>query len=149
MFLIVLDKNPYEAAMKIPDYYKHKQLLELMQMLSCVVNFGYKQLPQGKEIKQWIEKHPGWIFVFAKALLSRLKLAEETRVKYQCLLDLLWIIKCNKFLTVPNAETAIWRYKEEYSNYTGYESNIELPIMGAIKEYEKYMEWKRRDKTNN
>ena len=55
--LLVLSKNPHDAALKIPSRLKHKQLLELMQMISCVVDFGYRQLPQGKKIKEWIEKH--------------------------------------------------------------------------------------------
>lgn len=46
MMLIVLDKNPIEAVKKVPESIKHKQLLELMQMLSCVVGFGYEKLPQ-------------------------------------------------------------------------------------------------------
>ena len=33
MMLLVLDKNPYTAATKVPEGIRHKQLLELMQML--------------------------------------------------------------------------------------------------------------------
>ena len=57
MFLLVLSSNPVEAATLVPKRYRHKQLLELMQMISCIVDFGYKQLPTGKKIKEWIEQH--------------------------------------------------------------------------------------------
>lgn len=144
MFLLVLDKNPYEAAKKVPVRYKLKQLLELMQMLSCVVNFGYKELPTGKKIKEWIEKHPDWTFTYGKVIFQEIqkKLTMETKIKYECLLNLLWVTKCKRYLTVPDADTAIWRYVEDYSENTKYETNIELPIEDAVKEYERYVEWK-------
>ena len=36
--LIILDANPIKVAGKIPKSMIHKQFLELMQMLSCIVN---------------------------------------------------------------------------------------------------------------
>ena len=143
MFLLVLDKNPTNSAQLVPKRYKHKQLLELMQMLSCVVNFGYEKLPTGKEIKKWIEKNPDWTYIYAKILMHELNLKEETKIKYTCLLDLLYL-KCNKFI-VPNAKTAIFRYVQEYSEFTEYQSNSELPIDIAVKEYQKYLEYKEKE----
>lgn len=156
MFLLVLSSNPVEAAMLVPKRYQHKQLLELMQMLSCVVNFGYEKLPNGKEIKKWIEKNPDWTYMYAKILMQNVNLTEETKIKYKCLIDLL-NLKCPKRLCVPNATTAIFRYVKEYAEFTEYNSNSELPIDVAIEEYRKYIikkeEWynekrKRNKRTN-
>ena len=135
MMLLVLHENPYEAAIRVPKQYKHKQLLELMQMLSCVVNFGYEKLPNGKEIKKWIEKNTDWVYVYAKTLMQQVNVTEETRIKYQCLIDLLGL-RCSKGI-VPNATTAIFRYAKGYS--CEYETNGELPIDIACKEYKKYL----------
>lgn len=142
MMLLVLDKNPSEAAKLVPEKIRHKQLLELMQMLSCIVDFGYKQLPQGKDVKEWIERHIDWVYVYARTLMEKeyKNLKEETRIKYQALLDLL-LLRC-KHVIVPNLETAIFRYVEEYAPNTIYISGSELPITEAVPEYQKYVEWK-------
>lgn len=142
MMLLVLDKNPRDAAMKVPNRLKHKQLLELMQMISCVVDFGYKQLPQGKELKKWIEGHTDWVYVYAKVLMEEEveNLKEETRIKYQALLSLLRL-KC-KHSIIPNLKTAVFRYVKEYTPNTIYISGSELPITEVVPEYQKYIEWK-------
>ncbi len=142
MFFIILDSNPTNAALKIPKKYKHKQLLELMQMISCVVDFGYEKLPTGKEIKAWINKNSYWVYTFAKVLMRQVNLKEETRIKYNCLLDLLYL-KTERGITVPNITTGIFRYKKEYAENTTYETNSELPVEIVIKEYEKYIKWKK------
>ena len=143
MMLLILSADPYEAAKRVPQYYKHKQLLELMQMLSCVVNFGYEKIPQGKKIKEWISRNKLWVYTYAKVLMQDLNLKRSTQIKYKCLLDLLEE-SCKDFdewyLTVPNATTGIFRYKEGYE--CNYESNVELPIEECCKEYEQYLEWK-------
>ncbi len=141
MFLIILDKDPYEAALKVPEYYKHKQLLELMQMLSCVVNFGYKQLPNGKEIKDWIKRNLEWTYTYAKTLflVKKGSLKDKTKIKYNCLLDLMEL-EC--FNLVNDAATAVFRYTEKYKKFTKYETNTELPIKVAIEEYNNYIKWK-------
>ena len=147
MFLLVLDRNPYNAVNKVPKRYRHKQLLELMQMLSCVVNFGYKQLPNGKEIKEWIIKNPDWTYMYAKVLMQNVNLTEETKIKYKCLIDLL-DLKCTKRLCVPNATTAIFRYVKEYAEFTEYKSNSELPIDVVVEEYKKYLIFKEEQYAN-
>lgn len=142
MFFIILDSNPTNAALKIPEKYKHKQLLELMQMLSCVVDFGYEKLPTGKEIKAWINKNSYWVYTFAKVLMRQVNLKEETKIKYNCLLDLLYL-KTERSIIVPNITTGIFRYKKEYAENTTYKTNSELPVEIVIKEYEKYIKWKK------
>ena len=139
--LLILHEDPYEAAKRVPQYYKHKQLLELMQMLSCVVNFGYEKIPQGKKIKEWMSKNIDWTYIYTKTLFRLVKehLKEETCIKYKCLIDLLELRTSGK-ISVPNATTGIFRYKEGYTS--NYESNVELPIEECCKEYEKYLEWK-------
>ena len=66
----------------------------------------------------------------------------ETKIKYECLLNLLWVTKCKRYIAVPDADTAIWRYTEEYAENTKYDTNTELPIEDAVKEYGRYIEWK-------
>ena len=145
--LLVLDKNPTEAALSVPQELRHKQLLELMQMISCVVNFGYEKIPQGREIKAWICKNKLWVYTYAKVLMQDLNLKRSTQIKYKCLLDLLEE-SCKDFdewyLTVPNAKTAIFRYVKEYED-TEYPTNTELPIEVAVKEYERYVKWKEEN----
>lgn len=139
--LLILSENPTDAAYAIPIKIRHKQLLEFMQMISCVVDFGYKQVPQGKEIKEWISKNTTWCYSFAKLLLwfVRTDLSAETRCKYDCLLELLRL-KGNSSVA-PNLKTAVFRYTRDYKN-TDYKSNTELPIKEAVQEYRKYVEWK-------
>ena len=151
MMLLILDKNPHTAAEKVPKGIRHKQLLELMQMLSDILHFGYARIPTGKKLKEWIEKHREWVLVYAKILKDNLNLSKETLIKYNCLLDLL-AEKCRDIegripIIVPNLETAIFRYVKEYEEFTEYSTNAELPIEIAIKEYEKYVEIKK-DKWN-
>ena len=147
MMLLILDKNPYTAAMKVPKGIRHKQLLELMQMISCVVNFGYARIPTGKKLKEWIGKNKEWVLVYAKVLGNNLNLSKETVIKYNCLLDLLEEscrdIEGKMALIVPNLKTAVFRYVKEYEEFTEYSTNAELPIEIAIKEYEKYVEFKK------
>lgn len=141
--LLILSPNPTDAAYAIPEKLRHKQLLELMQMFSCVVDFGYKQIPQGKEIKKWISNgHIAWCYSFAKLLMFLIKdsLSEETKVKYNCILKLLRL-KDNRTV-VPNLKTAVFRYTKEYASNTIYTSGSELPITEAILEYKEYAKWK-------
>lgn len=147
MMLLVLDKNPAEAAVRVPKGIRHKQLLELAQMLSDVLHFGYARIPTGKKLKEWIGKNKEWILVYAKILMGTLNLSKETQIKYKCLLDLL-AESCRDIegripIIVPNLETAIFRYVKEYEEFTEYSTNAELPIEIAIKEYEKYVEFKK------
>ena len=113
-----------------------------MQMLSCVVDFGYEKLPTGKEIKAWINKNSYWVYTFAKVLMRQVNLKEETKIKYNCLLDLLYL-KTERSIIVPNIKTAVFRYKKEYAENTTYKTNSELPVEIVIKEYEKYIKWKK------
>ena len=78
MMLLVLDKNPHIAAEKVPKGIRHKQLLELFQMLSDVLHFGYARIPTGKKLKEWIGKNKEWVLVYAKVLRNNLNLTRET-----------------------------------------------------------------------
>ena len=139
MMLIVLDKSPYTAAVKLPKAYRHKQLLELMQMISCIVDFGYKQLPTGKAIKKWIEKNIGWVCLYACNLMTFVNISEETRIKYQCLLDLL---RLKEHVVGVNIDTLVFRYVKEYAGNTKYKTDSEIDADEAVREYKKYVEWK-------
>lgn len=135
MMLIVLDKDPIGAALLLPTSIRHKQLLELMQMLSCIVGFGYDKLSQGKEIKKWISNNKEWVWLYADRLFSFYKNPKkQTIIKYKCLLDLLECASEGEEYKKPT--TAILHYKEGYS--CKYPTNTELPIDECVREYEKY-----------
>lgn len=143
--LIILDRNPVEAARKIPTSIRHKQLLELMQMISCIVNFGYDKIPQGKEIKRWINNHKTWVHTYLITLYNlfydNVKFPKrETLIKYRCLIDLLECAYSNDEYIEP--KTAIFRFIKEYDDKTSYATDSELPIEECIREYQKYVEWK-------
>ena len=141
MMLLILSADPVEAAKLIPKKIRHKQLLEIMQMISCVVEFGYIPLSNGKRLKEWILEHAAWMYIFTKRLVDDMKYPnEETKIKYRCLLDLLRLK--DRTPIVPNIKTAIFRYAKEYKGNTIYKTDEELPIDEAIEEYKKYLEWK-------
>ena len=140
MMFLILDKNPTEAALSVPPRLKHKQVLELMQMISEVVNFGYKPLPQGKVLKKWIGKHKAWTYAYVKVLMADLNLSKETEIKYNCLLRLLGPAVIG---TVRDLETAIFRYEKEYEG-SKYPTDSELPIDIAVEEYKRYLEYKEK-----
>lgn len=148
MMLIVLDKNPITAARKIPDGIRHKALLELMQMLSCVVGFGYHKIPQGKRIKEWISNNKVWVWNYATTMyfdyIVYSKPKEETIIKYKCLLDLL---KCQWWnqQEYKKPATAIFRYVKEYKG-TSYPTDSALPIDIAVEEYQKYLNFKKQQR---
>lgn len=143
MMLFVLDKDYLKSAELLPDSIKHKALLELMQMLSCIVGFGYEKIPQGKKIKEWISKNKRWVYYYANELYNYLdckqSLKKTTKIKYRCLIDLLWCECENEKYHEPT--TGIFRYIKDYNNTT-YATDTELPIEDCIFEYKKYLEWK-------
>ena len=140
MMLIILSKNPVYAAELVPNKLKFKQMLELCQLLcSCGYSNLYKKVPQGKELQAWIKKNPGWVKTYACHLylwcLENIKMKDKTKA------DIFNIIaRIKAYCTEDNIKTAIFRYVKEYK--CDYESNAELPIDIAIKEYEKYLKWK-------
>lgn len=142
--LLILDREPSDAARKVPEGIRHKQLLELMQMISFVLDFGYHKISQGKEIKEWISNNKLWVLEYAATLYELFcetakNPKEETLIKYHCLIDLLTCQCAGEKYEEP--KTAIFRYSKDYKS-TSYPTNVELPIDECIKEYEKYTEWK-------
>lgn len=142
MMLIILDKDPVEAATILPKSIRHKQLLELMQMLSCVLNFGYDKLSNGKAIKDWISRNKSWVYLYAKTLYDLFVATaknpkKETKIKYKCLLDLL-LCECEVNYEQPT--TAVLRYKEGYK--CKYPTDTELPIEECVEIYKDYAQWK-------
>ena len=142
MMLIVLDSNPVDAANKVPDKLKFKQLLELAQMIcSCGYCDIYKAIPQGKAIQEWIKKNPAWVKTYGVILyywcIQNINLKENTMT------DLFSIISsipkpCNLNSKI---ETAIFRYNKNYKSI--FPSDSEITIENAIEEYTKYMDWKK------
>ena len=150
MFLLILDKNPYKAAELVPDRLKFKQLLELCQLIcSAGISDVFKPIKQGKELQEWVKDNRLWVYRFISYLW--IKVVANVNLKPKTMLDLYKIrndlfdsIKKKKRITYP--KTAIFRYVKEYSEFTKYETNSELPIDIAVNEYKKYVKWKEENK---
>ena len=142
--LIVLDKLPRKAARLVPDKIKFKQLLELGQLIcSTGISSTFKPVSQGKEIQEWIKKNPRWTFFYFENLYcwsaQWINMSNETKYKFNKILyDFREVLKDEDNL-IPN--TIIFRYSSQYKG-TQYSNNSELPTREAIKEYQKYVEWK-------
>lgn len=142
MMLIVLDKNAEQAALKVPDKLKFKQLLELAQMIcSCSYSDVYKKIPQGKKIQEWIMLNQVWTKTYAWTLYKWC--CENINMKNQTRFDFITIISGIpvSFCPTCNAMTAVFRYSKDYTNTT-FATDTELSIEEAVTEYERYMEWK-------
>lgn len=143
MMLIILDKDPVKAVELIPNKIKHKQLIELCQMLSTINDDGvYKLIKQGKAIMEWIKLHRSYVYAFAMQIcywsLKNINISLVSREKifsilkqFEMDLDTNYVIK-----------TAIFRYQKEYTD-TKYATDSELPIDVAIEEYKRYVAWKK------
>jgi hypothetical protein len=142
--LIVLSKWPREAAERVPDKIKFKQLLELGQLVcSTGISSVFKPIRQGKEVQEWIKRNPRWTFLYFENLYCsikrQIKMSDETNKKFtKILFDLREVYNDSNTAKI---ETAIFRYSSQYKG-TEYSSNSELPVDKAIKEYKKYLEWK-------
>lgn len=142
MMLIVLDSNPVDAANKVPDKIKFKQLLELAQMIcSCGYSDIYKKIPQGKKIQEWIKKNPSWVKTYFSILylwcLKYINMKEKTMADFFSILA-----------SIPEPtdldgkiDTAIFRYNKNYKSI--FPSDAEITVGNAIEEYKKYLEWKQ------
>ncbi len=145
MFLLVLDKNPIKSAKLVPDKIKFKQLLELCQLIcSAGISDVYKPIKQGKELQEWVSKNKGWCYHYFSSLLNYsaiyTKLKAETYFKLAAIRNDLrnsTILNFNDFYV----GTAIFRYSKDYK--CNIPTNTELRIDECIKEYKKYVEWKK------
>ena len=144
MFLLVLDKDPIKSANLVPDGIKFKQLIELGQLIcSAGISDVYKPIKQGKELQEWITKHKCWTYNYLLELkfhaFKNIKIGMKTASDIEKILyDLVVNVKEDKQPT-----TAIFRYSIDYSYMTKYPTNEELPINECVKEYKKYVEWKK------
>lgn len=148
MFLLILDKNPYNAAELIPDRLKFKQLLELCQLIcSAGISDVYKKIYQGKELQKWIKNNPQWIYCYLCELIqfnyNKFKDIEKRQKIIKINADLYCYIRDNQ-IKIKEPQTAIFRYVKEYAEFTEYESNSELPVDVAISEYKRYLEYKEK-----
>lgn len=147
MFLLVLDKNVKRAAQAIPDKLKFKQLLELCQLI-CSAGYSdiYKPIRQGKHIQEWIKVNQVWTKTFGVLLLAwcteNMTLKKET---FENIFSILASVPVSCYVGCE-AETAIFRYSKDYEDFTIFKTNSELPIKDCVKEYKKYVEWKKLNK---
>lgn len=146
MMLLIQDRDPYKAASLVPDKLKFKQLLELGQLV-CSANISkvYKKIPQGKELQAWIKRNKVWTDRYMTYLWywvsARLNCKPSTLLNlYNIRQDLIESTEHRKRIRYP--KTAIFRYVKEYSEFTQYKTNSELPFDIAVEEYKKYVEWK-------
>ena len=147
MFLLVLDENPIKSAELVPNGIKFKQLIELGQLIcSAGISDVYKSIKQGKELQEWVSKNKGWCYHYCSSLLNYS--AIYTKLKAETYFKLATIRNDLRNSIILNYDdfyvgTAIFRYSKDYECMTKYKTNTELPIRECIKEYEKYVEWKK------
>lgn len=149
MMLIILDKNPHKSAELVPDRLKFKQLLELGQLIcSAGISDVFKPIKQGKVLQEWVKNNIEWIEKFYRELykwcLIHINMKDITRIK----LTKIW----RDILNFPigwrckyQPATVIFRYIKEYTEFTEYKSDSELPINIAVKEYQKYIKYKEEE----
>lgn len=149
MMLIITSVNPYMAAEFLIDNtnknFCFKSLLEIAQLISsCGISNVYREVKQGKMLKEWIKQNVSWVYRFYCSLflwcLKNINLKDKTKKDLlQIENDLFNHLDGN---LIP--KTAIWRYSKEYESE--YPTNSELPIDICVEEYKKYLEWKFNDK---
>lgn len=144
MMLLILDKDPIKSAILVPNKIKFKQLLELCQLLNSEFNLGYmKSIPQGKDLRNWIRNNMAWVFEYYRSLafycFNHVNLKPETLDKICNIGDKFWNDYHDKDRPI---NTAVFRYSKEYTN-TIYKSGTELPIDECIKEYQRYLRYKK------
>ena len=49
------------------------------------------------------------------------------------------------YIKIKYPKTVIFRYIKDYTKFTKYKSNSELPINIAVKEYQKYIKYKEEE----
>lgn len=147
MMLVILDREPWEAALKVPDKIKFKQLLELCQLIcSTSISNVYKPVNQGKELAKWIYNHKVWTMEYFRTLFVWCN--NNVNMKSKTKNDIAWIYhdlinyrKTNADFKASKPEYAIFRYTQDYKG-SKYASKTALAIDDAIVEYEKYKQWK-------
>lgn len=149
MFLLFLHEEPLKCADLVPNKLKFKQLLEVCQLVcSTGISKVYKPIKQGKELQEWIKKYPEWTAIFFWKLKNYCK--DNVKLKYKTFLDIemiyndLYFLCANRVKKIKEPlKTAIFRYSKDYEQHTTYKTNSELPIEVCVKEYEKYINWKK------
>ena len=153
MMLIALDKNPYRAAELVPDRLKFKQLLELGQLVcSTEISSVFKPVKQGKKLQEWIRSHVSWTYMYYNRLfewvLKNINLKNETigklsNIKYDLHEEFKsYYNNSNYYIRRVNPDTLVFRYVKEYTGNTKYKTDSEIDADEAVREYEKYVEWK-------
>lgn len=142
MMLIILDKDPVKSAQLLPDKIKFKQLIELCQLIcSAGISNVYKPIKQGKHLQNWILKNPIWTKKFAIALYELCKSINMSKSTMKNIIDIISSIPY-EISKDKEIETAIFRYSKDYECKIF--TNTELPIEECIKQYKKYIEWKKK-----
>ena len=151
MMLIICRTSPIENANYLIERtnkkFVFKNLLELAQLIcSCRISYVYSPVKQGKELQNWITRNPMWVYKYFSRLLEwatiSIKLKDKTKKDLSCIKSALYETMRENRSNV-NITTAVFRYKKDYTENTTYKTNSELPVEIVIKEYEKYIKWKK------
>ena len=152
MFLLVLDEDPITSANLVPDKLKFKQLIELGQLIcSAGISDVYKPIRQGKEIQKWIKRHLEWVAIYyfwlKKYCVENVKGKFQTFMNIEMIYNDIYFFICERQKEIKEPlKTAIFRYSKDYEDFTIFKTNSELPIKDCVKEYKKYVEWKKLNK---
>ena len=142
MMLIITSVNPYMASEFLIDNtnknFCFKSLLEIAQLISsCGISSVYREVKQGKMLKEWIKQNISWVYRFYCSLflwcLKNINLKDKTKKDLlQIENDLFNHLDGN---LIP--KTAIWRYSKEYESE--YPTNSELDIDLVCELYKTYL----------
>ena len=142
MMLIITSVNPYMASEYLIDNtnknFCFKSLLEIAQLISsCGISSVYREVKQGKMLKEWIKQNISWVYRFYCSLflwcLKNINLKDKTKKDLlQIENDLFNHLDGN---LIP--KTAIWRYSKEYESE--YPTNSELDIDLVCELYKTYL----------
>lgn len=148
MMLIILDKNPHKSAELVPDRLKFKQLLELGQLIcSAGISNVFKPIKQGRVLQEWVKNNKLWVDKYFVDLFNwSIKNINLKRQTYNKLFKIrLNLSDSIGYIKIRHPKTAIFRYIKDYTEFTKYKSDSELPINIAVKEYQKYIKYKEEE----
>ena len=84
-------------------------------------------------------------FVFKNIKLTNESKGKFIQIKFDLYKEFKKYYDTHYYIRRTEPQNAIFRYAKEYSGFTEYETNSELPIGVAISEYKRYLEYKEKE----
>ena len=151
MQIWLLDEDPYKCTSLLTNRLVTKMLVEQLQLLSTYYrkqgmcnDFLYKEIPQGKELVEFISDHIDWNLHYLNALVkecfkrfgNKANLYKSVSVARK-LLSAFNIIKSTENIKLNYIS---FRCKKEYLLHKEYNKK-KLPIKQGVALYKQYYDW--------